>query len=97
MRQPVYQPPLTDEELQAIRQRCEEATAEPLATIGMNKGRVAVFFTKGRKAILLAKYYGPSKAADAKFASRARNDILRLVAEVERLRAESAQFISAAQ
>jgi len=83
--------PLTAEELEAIRRRCEEAFEEPVAAISLGRGRVGLVYSsdtaRGSKAMTVAKYYGPQKIANAKFAAQAKQDIQRLLAEIERLKA----------
>jgi hypothetical protein len=78
--------PLSEQELQSIRERWQAASAEPLATIGLGQNAVALFYTRGRKAILLAKYYGKDKIANARFAAKARQDVESLLCEIDRLR-----------
>jgi len=82
---------LAAEELQAIRRRCEQAFEEPVAAVSLGRGAVGLVYSAecagGSKAVPLAKYYGPQKIANARFAARAKQDIQRLLAEIERLRA----------
>jgi hypothetical protein len=82
---------LTDQELEAIRRRCAEAFAEPLAVVKLGQDSVGLCYSseaaRGSKAMPLAKYYGPNKITNAKFAAKAKHDVECLLAEVDRLKA----------
>jgi hypothetical protein len=56
--------------------------------INQGRGRVALCVTSEAddKVVLVAKFYGADRVANAKLASHARRDILRLVQEIKRLR-----------
>ena len=81
--------PLSAEELHAIRRRCEKALEQPVAVVRLDKSQVGLCYSSetasGSKALPLAKFYGPNRIANAKFAARAKADILRLLDEIERL------------
>jgi hypothetical protein len=82
--------PLSAEELQAIRRRCEAAFMEPLAAVRLGPDSVGLVYSsesaRGSKAMPLAKYYGPHKIANARFAAQAKQDMQRLLAEIQRLK-----------
>ena len=62
-----------------------------MAAVSLGRGAVGLVYSsesaRGSKALPLAKYYGPQKIANARFAARAKQDIQRLLAEIERLKA----------
>ncbi|SRR5260370_2777006 len=86
----MQQQPLTRADLQGIRRRCEAAFEEPVAAVRLGQDIVGLVYSsdaaRGSKAMPLAKYYGLHKIANAKFAAQAKQDIRRLLEEIERLR-----------
>jgi hypothetical protein len=80
---------LSDDELDKMFALCEQATAGPLALIPQKRERV-MLFQEGDAAgevVLVAKYYGDKRQANASLAAVANRDMRRLLAEVKRLRA----------
>lgn len=88
--------PLTDDELRAMRERCDKATPGPVtAKYPVNHDFVAVRLFCGNTYIgsITNSDMDDSKiAANAEFYSNARTDIPRLLDEVERLRAKLAEY-----
>jgi len=83
------QQPIADEDLLKIHGICEHATAEPLAIIGRKRGRAVLCQTSegAEKVVIVAKYYGSHRLANASLAAAANRDMCRLLAEIKRLRA----------
>ena len=83
--------PLSAEDLESIRLRCEAAFDQPVAVVNLGKDTVGLCYSsetaRGSKAMPLAKYYGENKIANAKFAAQAKQDISRLLGEIDRLNA----------
>jgi hypothetical protein len=80
--------PLTDRELKRMHSLCEQATVEPLALIPQKRERVMLCRSgdPAGEAVLVAKYYGNDRQANASLAAVANRDMRRLLAEVKRLR-----------
>lgn len=76
---------MTDAELNAIRERCNAATAGPWVDIQEHCPESA----NGQRYCTKASVYcyGPNSHANIRFCTNARQDIPVLLAEVERLRA----------
>ncbi|MDH6262516.1 hypothetical protein [Bradyrhizobium sp. BR13661] len=76
---------LTDEEIEAIKVRCEQATAGPWQSFIEKRDRFSGsdFVQTGGEDI----YLTGATLADQEFIAHARQDIPRLIAEIERLRA----------
>ena len=78
---------LTDEELQEIRERVEKASAKPWAVVTDELGGQAKAVIDGDNwDIIRRPYVGKDNAA---FIAHARQDIPKLLAEIERLEAEN--------
>lgn len=88
------QPPLTDEELAAMKARADAATPGPWRTWRGDVGdRYEVIISQllgsnGREVMHLSGGFGHPNADDTAFIAHARDDVPRLIAEVERLRQE---------
>jgi len=80
---------ISEQELQRIQDRCSMACAEPLAIISQKRGRVVLCQNDDteNEVVVVAKYYGTDRLANASFAASANQDVRRLLAEVQRLRA----------
>jgi hypothetical protein len=76
------------QELNSISERCQSATALPLALISQKRGRVVLCHSDDHtdEVVVLAKYYGPNSQANANLAASANRDIRRLLTEIKRLR-----------
>jgi hypothetical protein len=72
---------MTDEQLAAIRARCEAATGGPWEV-----GHKCEIYTRHYQVGPIGDFWEP---ADARFTAHAREDIPALLAEVERLRADA--------
>lgn len=87
--------PLTDDELRAMRERCDKATPGPVtAKYPVNHDFVAVRLFCGNTyigSITNSDMDDSEIAANAEFYSNARSDLPRLLDEVERLKSEIAR------
>ncbi len=82
--------PLSDAELQLIRQRCQHAFDRPLAILNLRDAAALCYSAEeagGCRIVPVARFYGADRVAHARFVLQARQDLERLIAEVERLRA----------
>ncbi|MBR0831797.1 hypothetical protein JQ612_01230 [Bradyrhizobium manausense] len=77
--------PLTTDEIETIRARCEQATAGPWRSFIEKRDKISGpdFIQTGGEDI----YLTGATIADHDFIAHARQDIPRLIAEIERLRA----------
>ncbi len=82
-------PILTKDEIEAIKARCEQATAGPWKSFVETRDKFSGsdFIQTGGEDI----YLTGATLADQEFIAHARQDIQRLIAEIERLRAISSQ------
>ncbi|MBR0957025.1 hypothetical protein [Bradyrhizobium japonicum] len=76
--------PLTNDEIEAIKARCEQATAGPWKSFIEKRDKISgpdFIQTEGEDIYLTG-----ATLADQEFIAHARQDIPRLIAEIERLR-----------
>lgn len=80
-------PTLTEEEIQTIKSRCDQATAGPWRSFIEEREKISgsSFVQTGGEDI----YLTGATDADQDFIAHARQDIPRLIAEIERLRSIS--------
>ncbi|PJG52545.1 hypothetical protein CVM73_25640 [Bradyrhizobium forestalis] len=76
--------PLTNDEIEAIKARCEQATAGPWKSFIEKRDKISGsdFIQTGGEDF----YLSGATIADYDFIAHARQDIPRLIAEIERLR-----------
>jgi hypothetical protein len=83
---------MTNEELQAIRERCEKATPGPWRTVGKKPGYEVEMIVAGDYAdegepdLVVEVWASADNKADAEFIAHAREDVPKLLDEVKELR-----------